>query len=454
MLPAPFVHQMKALLGAEYADFAAALKTPPPVSIRFQKGLDAGLMQAGFAPLTLTPIPWHPQGYYLSERPQFTLDPRLHAGAYYVQEASSMFLYQALVQHADFSKSLKVLDMCAAPGGKSTLIADLLNPDSLLVANEVIRTRVGVLRENLEKWGVPNIAFTCAESEVFAENLPEFFDIVVTDAPCSGEGLFRKDPDTTKEWSTDNVYMCAGRQQRILTAAVETLAPGGLLIYSTCTYNHLENEDNTKWLQVEHGLELLSIRIDPAWGMVENQGGYHCYPHHVKGEGFYLAAFRKKVGPISKRNIPSGFISLKPLPKAGIPAIQPWLNPEWPVKLFQIPSGEILALPAALENAFLCIDKAIKSKWFGVFVGEIKGKDLIPAHPLALSPLLQPGLVLEVSRDQALLFLKKEVFDLPAGTPNGWTLVCYQGHRLGWIKVLPNRMNNYLPPDRRIRMDL
>ncbi|MBU6340598.1 MAG: RNA methyltransferase [Bacteroidetes bacterium] len=454
MLPPPFIRRMKSQLGPEYPDFEAALHTRPPVSVRWKSGLSMDHMASGFSPYTLEPVPWHPRGFYLSERPQFTLDPRLHAGAYYVQEAASMFLYQALTQHVDFSKPLKVLDLCAAPGGKTTLIADLIGPHSILVANEVVRARVNVLRENLEKWGTPNIAITCAEPEQYKFNLPNFFDLVVTDAPCSGEGLFRKDPNATKEWSVDQVTYCAGRQKLILESAYETLAPGGILVYSTCTYNYQENEENVQWLQEAKGMSLLSVKIDPAWGVEAHAGGYHFYPHKTRGEGFYLAILQKNTGVLTKRNVPNGFLSLKPLSKAQLPPVQRWLNADWPLRLFQIPSGEILALPAALEQAYLILDKAINRKWFGVYVGDVKGKDLIPAHPFALSPLVGSFNSIEVTREQALLFLKKEVFDFPPSTETGWTLVRYQGSNLGWIKVLPNRMNNYLPPERRIRMDL
>ncbi|MEI6409549.1 MAG: RNA methyltransferase [Bacteroidota bacterium] len=464
MLPLAFQDQMKALLGGEYTDFTHALVQATPVSLRLNAAkIAARPVTSGFETPVLalfpeikqTPVPWHPQGIYLAERPVFTLDPLIHAGAYYVQEAASMLLYQALIQYGDFSKSLNVLDLCAAPGGKSTLIASLLNHESLLVANEVIRARVGVLRENLEKWGCPNIAVTSAESEVFAENLPEFFDIVVTDAPCSGEGLFRKDPDAIKEWSPENVQLCAGRQRRILSSAVETLAPGGLLIYSTCTYNRLENEENITWLASEFGLDILPLQSDPAWGLVESEGGYHCYPHRLQGEGFFIAILRKKAGHQPKRNIPNGFISLKPVPKSLVPEITRWLNPGWPMRLFTLPAGEILALPAALENAYLSLDKALKNKWFGVNIGEIKGKDFIPSHALALSNAAASTLpALELSKQQALLLLKKETFEIHPDAPRGWVLARYAGFNLGWMKILPNRMNNYLPQERKIRMEL
>jgi NOL1/NOP2/fmu family ribosome biogenesis protein len=373
-----------------------------------------------------------------------------------------MFLYEALRQTVDFSKPLKVLDLCAAPGGKSTLIADMLAPSfsgeepglSLLVANEVIRTRIGVLRENLEKWGIPNTAVTSAEAEEFAA-MEGFFDVVVTDAPCSGEGLFRKDPDAMREWSPASVELCSARQRRILTGAVAALKPGGILAYSTCTYNRTENEDNVEWMTQHYDLELLKLKMPAEWGIVETNGGYRFFPHRLRGEGLFMAVFRKNEGHEKKQNVPSGFKNIKPLAKNLIPEVARWLNGDPEVQFYQTPSGNVLALPAALEATYLVLDKFLKNKWFGTQVGEFKGKDFIPSHPLALSRLVSPTLsAFNMEHDQALRFLKKETFELPPDTPRGWTLARYAGLNLGWMKVLPGRMNNYLPPERRIRMSL
>lgn len=478
MLPPPFEQQIRQLLGQEeHAAFLAALQEPPPVSIRHnlaKKVEGRGWKVEGgryvlcslpstlhllpstlyLPPSTFQPIPWHPLGFYLPERPVFTLDPAFHAGAYYVQEASSMFLHEALRQTVDFSKKLKILDLCAAPGGKSTLIADMISPESLLVANEVIRSRVGVLRENLEKWGTPNIAVTSGEAEEFAA-LGGWFDVVVTDAPCSGEGLFRKDADAMREWSPAHVEMCAGRQKRILAAAVEALKPGGVLVYSTCTFNRSENEDNARWLTQQFDVELLELETPAEWGIVATDGGYRFFPHRLRGEGFFIAVFRKKEDVLKKQNAPTGFKNIKPLAKNLVPEAARWLRAGAEVRFFQTPSGEVLALPAALENEYLVLDKFLKKKWFGTAIGEFKGKDFIPSHALALSQLISPDLpAVDLNREQALLFLKKETFDLPVETPRGWTLARYEGLNLGWMKVLPNRMNNYLPPERRIRMNL
>lgn len=443
---------MQTLLGAEYSAFEAALQEPAPVSIRFHshKKPASGPADAGVG----QPVPWHPRGYYLPERPVFTLDPLLHAGAYYVQEASSMFVYEATRQTTDFSQPLKVLDLCAAPGGKSTLLADLLGPDSLLVANEVIQSRVGILRENLERWGLPNIAVVSADVEAFGE-LSGWFDLVLADAPCSGEGLFRKDADARDEWSPAHVGLCAARQRRILAAAVETLAPGGVLLYSTCTYNRQENEENVAWLRAEFGLQSIALDLPQSWGIVENDRQYHFYPHRLRGEGFFLAALRKNEAPAPRLSLPTSFRSLKPLPKAQLPEMQKWMGQSADFRYFLTPAGDVLALPAALEAHYLLLDKHLKNKWFGVRVGQFKGKDFAPDHALALSTAVSEELPrIDLSKEQALLFLKKETFDLPPEAPKGWALAAYRGLALGWIKVLPNRMNNYLPAERRIRMEV
>jgi 16S rRNA C967 or C1407 C5-methylase (RsmB/RsmF family)/NOL1/NOP2/fmu family ribosome biogenesis protein len=442
---------MQALLSpAEWSEFEAALHQPPPVSIRLNPAKHPD--DLALLPAASSPIPWHPEGRYLAERPVFTLDPLLHAGAYYVQEASSMLLHAALTQALDLSKPLKILDLCAAPGGKSTLLSGLTNR---LTANEVIRSRVSILRENLERWGAV-AAVGSAEAEEWAEGAPEWFDVVVADAPCSGEGLFRKDPDAVAEWSPDNVALCAGRQRRILAAAVEALAPGGVLAYSTCTYNRAENEDNTAWLAKELGLEFLPLTLPAEWGVLATEGGYRCLPHRVQGEGFFLCLLRKPAGDTPRRtNVPSAFRSLKPLAKNQLPEMDRWLSHPSDLRFFQTPNGEVLALPAAREEEFLLLDKCLKNKWFGVQVGEFKGKDFTPHHALALSGLAATSLPrLDLSREQALIFLKKETFDVPDNAPRGWALACYGGLPLGWVKVLPNRLNNYLPPERRIRMSL
>lgn len=453
MLPAPFLSQMQQLLGSEaFENFLLALKEPAPVSIRLnpeKQGAEAlDTQPSGLA------VPWHPQGRYLSKRPVFTLDPSFHAGAYYVQEASSMFLYQALQQCVDFGQPLKILDLCASPGGKSTLIASLLQGKGLLVANETIRQRINALRENLEKWGYSNVAVTSAEAEDFAA-LSGWFDVVVVDAPCSGEGMFRKDPDAIQEWSPAHVGFCSGRQKRILAAAVECLAPGGTLIYSTCTYNTQENVENVAWLRKEFNLETSPIKLDSDWGVSESENGYQFFPHRIKGEGFFLAVLKKVEEQPAKHGSPDKFKSLSSLSKSDALLLDKWVANASEFHFFQSPTEKVVALPSTLLNHYLTLDKHLKIKWFGTEVGVFKGKDFVPDHGLALGLLIQPELpAVDLELELALRYLKKETFDLPANTGTGWVIARFRGLNLGWLKALPNRMNNYLPQERRIRMEL
>ena len=231
-LPEQFVERTQALLGNEYTAFEQALGATTPTSIRVNS-------KKNFAPSN-EKVEWCDKAFYLPERPLFTADPLLHAGAYYVQEASSMFLSQAVLQHMQNAET--VLDLCAAPGGKSTLLRQFLPTDCLLVSNEIVRSRAYVLAENLSKWGHENVFVSNNASEDFVA-LGAYFDAIVVDAPCSGEGMFRKDKTAIEEWSVANVEMCVKRQREILENIWQCLKPGGTMVYSTCTYNRAENEE-------------------------------------------------------------------------------------------------------------------------------------------------------------------------------------------------------------------
>ncbi|MEZ4919829.1 MAG: hypothetical protein R2792_12075 [Saprospiraceae bacterium] len=455
MLAPSFVKQMQQILQNEYEAFREALSFDTPVSVRLNpfKPID-GLREIGNLEFEAS-VPWHPLGYYLPERPIFTLDPLWHAGAYYVQEASSMFLYKALKDSLPPDlENPRILDMCASPGGKSTLLSQLTAQNGLLVSNEYVRSRVNPLRENLERWGPVSTGVLSADADAF-ERLDSWFDAVVVDAPCSGEGLFRKDPDAMREWSPAHAEACALRQQRILPGAVAALKPGGILIYSTCTYNALENEENVKWLCEKQGMEVLHCEVPTEWGIQENEQGYRFFPHHTRGEGFFLSILRKKHGNGSRHNPGNHFQHLRPLNKRIAESLSPWVSAPDALRFFVTPKEDIIALPTQHEAALLVLDKACNSKWFGTKMGTLKGKDFVPDHTLALSEIIQPDLPgVDLDLEQALLYLKKETFPLPPNTPKGWILARYKGLNLGWIKAMPNRMNNYLPSERRIRMSV
>src|ERR1700761_2678664 len=243
-------------------------------------------------------VPWSNEGHYLNTRPSFTFDPLFHAGSYYVQEASSMFIAHIL-KHIKSAEPVKVLDLCAAPGGKSTLLNSAMTADDLLVANEIIKTRVPILADNLARWGTANTIVTNNDPKDFTR-LTSFFDIILVDAPCSGWGMFRKDPAAMDEWSEANVNLCHQRQERILADVYPALKEGGYLIYSTCSYSVEENEDILDWLCNEFDLESIRIPIENNWGIVESQStqkkawGYRFYPDKVKGEGLFAACLQKK----------------------------------------------------------------------------------------------------------------------------------------------------------------
>lgn len=398
-------------------------------------------------------VPWCSNGVYLSQRPSFTADPLFHAGAYYVQEASSMFLETALLQGTDLSKPLRVLDLCAAPGGKSTLLQSLLGTDSLLVSNEVIKTRVNILAENITKWGAANVIVTNNDPRDF-QRLQNYFDVMVVDAPCSGSGLFRKDPAAISEWSEQNVALCSQRQQRILADALPALKDNGLLIFSTCSYSEQEDEAIADWLAEEMKMESVQLKLPQDWGIVETQSprsnayGYRFYPNRVKGEGFFIALFKKEAGTGEwnmgkQKNKPD-----KPSTKE-LSVLKPFLH--HPDDLFFIKQKDnILAVPHFFETDLLAVQQALYIKKAGVNLGTVIRDELIPDHELALSRIIDPLLpAIEVDVETALQYLRRQDINLASDT-RGWALLTHQGLPLGWVKILPNRINNYYPKEWRI----
>ena len=444
-LPKEFEERMRSELGPGFDDFVETLQKASPVSIR----LNPEKNRLTYA----DPIPWSRYGKYLTERPVFTLDPALHAGAYYVQEASSMLLEQALVQSTDLTKPLRVLDLCAAPGGKSTHILSLINSDSLLVSNEVIRSRTSVLSENIQKWGYPNVVVTGNDPENF-NRLEGYFDVIVVDAPCSGEGLFRKDPDAMTEWSIDNVQLCSQRQRRILSDVLPALKENGILIYSTCTFNEQENERNLIWLAQEKAFEFIPLSIDPAWGVEtiqkENAIGYRCYPHQVKGEGFFISVLQKRINSKELR-----FKSKRRFtyaPKKIIERLNEWiLHPDQ----FDFIQQEnlLITIPVLLCEDVQLIQERLNIVTKGTAVAEVKHDKLIPEHAFALSIHLNEEHFqkINLTLDQALRYLRKETFAWDEER-KGFALVKYQENSLGWVNLLGNRFNNLYPSAWRIRM--
>ena len=398
-------------------------------------------------------VPWSSFGYYLSERPSFTFDPLFHGGLYYVQEASGMFLEQVMRQSTDVSKRLRVLDLCAAPGGKSTLLQSVISKDSLLVSNEVIKSRVHLLEENITKWGAANVVVTCNDPKDFAR-LENYFDVIVIDAPCSGSGLFRRDPGAIREWSESNVQLCHQRQQRILADVWPALKQGGLLIYSTCSYSKEEDEDILDWITEQFSVESLRLELAPGTGIVETVSdkqsaySYRFYPDKTRGEGFFIAALQKQDGDAwegirLKKN------TLEKPAKSEEQLVRPWLRPAEDLVFFR-QKEDIIALPACFQTDVLALQAALYIKKAGITVGKAAHGDLLPDHQLALSTLISPELVIiPLNKEQAVQYLRREELR-PDTNYRGWALVNYAGHHLGWVKVLANRMNNYYPKEWRI----
>jgi len=441
-LPELFVKRTKDLLGEDFPELKKALESTPPISIRVNNKMK-------YVP-SEEHVSWCESGYYLKERPLFTADPFLHAGIYYVQEASSTFLYQAVMQH--FPDAKTVLDLCAAPGGKSTLLTQTLPETSLLVSNEIIRSRAFILAENLIKWGNPNVVVTNNEPKDF-DKLPGFFDAIVVDAPCSGEGMFRKDAGAIEEWSEYNVKLCALRQREILTNIWDSLKTDGILVYSTCTFNREENEDNVSWICKEIGADLLRINLNGNENITTTDFGYRFYPHKTKGEGFFISVLQKKSAQNRELKIKKADLKgIKQLSITDFPSITLTENKNWEIIL---ENNRVNAYDKLRIADYLFINKHFKCLYSGLLLGEMKGSDFIPSINIALSKKLDKLSVetAEVDYNTAIAYLKKETIQLP-DSKQGYILICYKGQSLGWVKNLGNRCNNMYPHEWRIRMNL
>jgi len=399
------------------------------------------------------PVPWAADAYYLSSRPSFTLDPLFHAGLYYVQEASGMFVSYAIKQTVDLTQNLRILDLCAAPGGKSTLLQSLISPGSLLVSNEVIKSRVSVLYQNMTKWGFANGIITNNDPSHF-KKLPGFFDVILIDAPCSGSGLFRKDPESAKTWNTDLVQLCSKRQRRILTDVWDSLKDDGLMIYSTCSYSREENEDILDFVFQQHPCISIQLSPDPAWNIIKTNSekagayGYRFYPDKVLGEGFFLSVIQKKqpVAYLRKSKINRNLVRVS---VSTINRIDTWIQEN---SLNYIKIGEsIHALPEALLNEFEMLKNNFYLKKAGIRIGKEGVNELIPDHELALANFLKhDSALLDLSKADALRYLRGEPFGIKS-SEKGWQAVGFLEHRMGWVKLIEKRMNNYYPKSWRIR---
>lgn len=445
-LPKDFIERTEPILNQEWDDFYNALHEPSPTSIRVNR-------KKFSEHLALDRIPWCDSGYYLEQRSQFTFDPLFHAGAYYVQEASSMIIEQAIKQL--IAGNIKALDLCAAPGGKTTLLSSLLSENSLLVSNEIIRNRANILVENTMKWGNPNVIVTNNKPEDYFK-LTSYFDLVLVDAPCSGEGMFRKDKQAIEEWSVGNVELCACRQRDIISAVWDTLKPDGYLFYSTCTYNREENEETVEWICDTFNAEVVELKVENEWEIsfspVKGKATYHFFPHKTKGEGFYFAVIQKRsdesLNPVSIK-----FKSKKQNSKSKRDSI------DYKSLLVNIESftfceeaDEIKAFSTNYHIDLLFLKEKLNVIHAGIILGQKKGKDFIPHQSLALSNNLNRDKFnnFEVDWSTAISFLRKETL-LLENAARGIVLLTYKNIPLGFVKNLGNRANNLYPNEWRIR---
>lgn len=448
-----FYELMEASLGAEAVGvLKSALNESPSVSVRFNPskiGKVNGLTD-NVLPQYL-PVHWSKYGCIMNERPIFTLDPLYHAGLYYVQDSSAMFVGEICRKcFPDVTgRPVRVLDLCASPGGKTTDLAASLRQrygDSfILVSNEVMAQRAGILAENAARWGDPNVVVTNADPSAFA-GLEGFFDMIVADVPCSGEGMFRKDEGAVAQWSLENVEKCAARQKRIIADVWPSLRDGGVLVYSTCTFNKYENDLNVKWIASELGASAMTL--DKYEGVIGTGCGYSLVPGFVPGEGQYCGALRKEGGRGSARLKPG-----KSKSKAGDVS---------GIHLFDAPmsiraKGDLLvAVPEAVASEVDAVAANVRTIMSGVAVGMLKGKDLVPDADLAMSIALAEDAFPRVELDvqTALKFLSKDAGLIFDGAPSGILLICCAGLPLGFVKNIGRRCNNLLPQARRIRMEV
>lgn len=441
-LPPAFISQLQALLPDEWNDLVKAItSTPPVVSVRVNPLRNASV------PPTAQRVPWWQQGFYCDERPQFTFDTQFHSGMYYVQDASSMFVAHLIKCLID--KPVCYLDLCAAPGGKSTAALDALPSGSLVVANEIVPSRARILLDNITKWGHPCAVVTNNDPARLG-TLSHTFDVVAVDAPCSGEGMMRKDVVAIEQWTQHLVEECAQRQRHIIDDIWPALKPGGLLIYSTCTYNRQENEDLVAHLIDHYGATPVVVPIDPKWNIAPALDGgctaYRFFPHRTLGEGLFVAVVRKPDGAAKKP------------PKAhhhttkstAIPAeITSWINGK-DEYLFTQADGAVIAIPNTWRQEIGLLRHRLNVLSCGIPVAESKGRGFVPSHALAMSTALNISAFPQCKVDypRAIAFLRGEAITIDA--PRGFTLITHRNSALGWVNNLGNRANNLYPKPLRI----
>ena len=437
---------MREMLGDDAERLFSALDTPAEVSIRVNPAKPAEVFEG-------EAIGWSPNGRYLAERPQFTLDPLMHGGAYYVQEASSQFVAHILRQ--DNLEGGRVLDMCAAPGGKTTVYSSLVGREGLVVANDINRGRTLALSDNVQRWGMGNVVVTCNEPEHIGA-FEQWFDVVAVDAPCSGEGMFRKMDEAREEWTPASVEQCVARQRDILAEAWRALRPGGKLIYSTCTFNDREDEGVVRWLVEEYGDEIVAaerVETEDKWGIVRSDIGpfqcFHFYPHSARGEGFFAAVACKAEG-VTKRRTPKGrrkvFTTLQ---SKDLAEVSRWVD-DAKTMSFRYVGDVVYGYNSAVMEDVTQLSESLSVVYSGVAMGQIFKGTLKPEHSLALFVGRNRDVVTEVelSLEDAQNYLRRQDIDAKQFS-EGVNVVTYKGVAIGFIKRIGARCNNMYPKDLR-----
>ena len=440
IIPNEFFEQLISHFGEEVANrVKAGFELAPSVSVRINPSKPTAQFDHQKA------VPWSSRAFLLDERPAFYLDPLFHTGTYYVQDSSSMVLEYVLNQITFESEQMLALDLCAAPGGKSTIIADRLKQNGFLIANEIDGKRNAILRENLLKWGSTNHAVTQLPADKFSD-LGAVFDLIVVDAPCSGEGMFRKDDFAITQWTPQLVEQCALTQRGMLTNIAESLKEGGYLIYSTCRTNVQENEEQIQQL-LSNGFELRLPKMDEFKNYIqpaEQHGGilgYYLLPGISTGEGLFISVLQKVDSAYVSRNKrpfdSAPFIRSAVLPYSNIEFESQWSKGN---EVFGYDNGQELLQRLPSHMPF---------KTVGLPILEAKGRDFIPSHGLAMHKNCTPDV--DLSLNDALNYLRKERISAPSNADNKWMTVGFEQIALGWVKQIPGRWNNYYPQHYRLR---
>ena len=440
ILSQEFIGQLQGLLPDEWEALVESITaSEPSVAVRVNEARGAKV------PAGARRVPWCAEGFYLADRPAFTFDTDWHAGHYYVQDASSMFIAHVIKHFVH--EPVRYLDLCAAPGGKTTAAMQALPQRSLIVANEIVPPRARVLADNVIRWGNPRCVVT-SNAPANLGKFSGFFDVIATDVPCSGEGMMRKDDEAVAQWSPALVEQCAQRQREILADVWSALRPGGLLIYSTCTYNRQENEEIADFIVSELGATSLEVPIEAGWNIHPAIGSpCHCYrfmPHRVDGEGLFMTVFRKS-GEGPRQDIRIKEKNSKKVDET----CKPWLAKPQDYIIDQ--QGDLtIAVPQDIGREVAALRASLNVLHAGVELATVMGRKMVPHHALAMSTARADGAfpVCEVDYPTALRYLRGE--SITVDGPRGHVLIAHQGAVLGFANNLGNRANNLYPKPQRI----